>query len=128
NRRRNRTPWKNNQPAMRHSVVELHCGNAISFMQAREALARMRTDHAENNCGFFAFTIVRPPLDWVVSLYNDICHRRLHGHKDTCPQKKGMSPREEMLTYPHEDGILSYLKHGWDGWNSPGPVDASVVK
>ena len=56
-------------------------------MQARDALASMRADHEKNSCGFFAFTIVRPPLDWVVSLYNDICHRRLHGHKDTCPQK-----------------------------------------
>ena len=33
-----------------------------------------------------------------------------------------------MLTYPHKDGMLSYLKHGWNGWSSPGPVDASVVE
>ena len=62
-----------------------------SFMRAREALATMRADHERNKCGFFAFTVVRSPLDWVVSLYNDICHRRLRGHKDTCPQKVGMA-------------------------------------
>ncbi len=58
-----------------------------SFMQAREALFAMRKDHEKNDCGFFAFTMVRSPLDWIVSLYDDICHRRLRGHKDTCPQQ-----------------------------------------
>ena len=42
--------------------------------------------------------------------------------------QKSLTPLEEMLTYPHEDGVLSYLKHGWNGWDSPGPVDASVVE
>lgn len=58
-----------------------------SFMQARQALEAMREEHKENDCGFFAFTVVRSPLDWIVSLYDDICHRRLRGHKDTCPQQ-----------------------------------------
>lgn len=47
----------------------------------------MRAEHEKNDCGFFAFTMIRPPLDWIVSLYDDICHRRLRGHLDTCPQK-----------------------------------------
>ena len=66
-----------------------HCCTAspISFMQAREVLDLMRAEHETNDCGFFAFTMIRPPLDWVVSLYDDICHRRLRGHKDTCPQR-----------------------------------------
>eukprot|EP00904_Undaria_pinnatifida_P005630 jgi/Undpi1/2197/HiC_scaffold_12.g05583.m1 len=112
----------------RGGVEFVGMGTVEAFMRAREALATMRADHERNKCGFFAFTVVRSPLDWVVSLYNDICHRRLRGHKDTCPQKKGMSPREEMLTYPHSDGMVSYLMHGWKGWDSPGPVDASIVE
>lgn len=32
-----------------------------------------------------------------------------------------------MLTYPHRDGIVSYLMHGWNGWDSPGPVKESDV-
>lgn len=56
-------------------------------MQAREVLDAMRAEHERNDCGFFAFTMIRPPLDWIVSLYDDICHRRLRGHKDTCPQQ-----------------------------------------
>lgn len=59
----------------------------LSFMQAREVLETMRSEHKKNDCGFFAFTMIRPPLDWLVSLYDDICHRRLRGHKDTCPQQ-----------------------------------------
>ena len=56
-------------------------------MQARDVLDLMRAEHETNDCGFFAFTMIRPPLDWIVSLYDDICHRRLRGHKDTCPQQ-----------------------------------------
>lgn len=58
-----------------------------SFMQAHLALHTMRRRHKQNNCGFFAFTVIRPPLDWLLSLYDDICHRRLRGHMDTCPQR-----------------------------------------
>ncbi|CAM9971423.1 unnamed protein product, partial [Choristocarpus tenellus] len=69
-----------------HNFVELHCGHALSLMQADETLAEMRDAHERNGCGFFVFTIIREPVDWTLSLYNDICHRRLHGHQDTCPQ------------------------------------------
>lgn len=58
-----------------------------SFMQARDAITAMRESHEKNGCGLFAFTVLRSPLEWVVSLYDDICHRRLKGHTDTCPQK-----------------------------------------
>lgn len=39
-----------------------------------------------------------------------------------------MTSKEEMLTYPHADGTVSYLKHGWKGWDSPGPVDEADVE
>ena len=58
-----------------------------SLMRAGEVLDTMRKDHEENGCGFFAFTVIRSPLDWIVSLYDDICHRRLRGHTATCPQQ-----------------------------------------
>eukprot|EP00903_Cladosiphon_okamuranus_P012879 g12027.t1 len=121
-------PWERAAPLKRHKVVEIHCGDAMSFMQAGEVLDEMRADHEENYCGFFAFTMIRQPLDWIVSLYDDICHRRLRGHKDTCPQKADMTPKEEMLAFPHRNGIVSYLAHGFKGWDSPGPVDDQTVE
>ena len=39
-----------------------------------------------------------------------------------------MKPKEEMLTYPHRNGIVSYLAHGFKGWDSPGPVDVSTAE
>lgn len=39
-----------------------------------------------------------------------------------------MTPKEEMLAYPHRDGIVSYLTHGFKGWDSPGPVDDETVE
>lgn len=39
-----------------------------------------------------------------------------------------MSSREEMLRYPHRNGLVSYLRHGWAGWDSPGPVGESDVQ
>lgn len=39
-----------------------------------------------------------------------------------------MPPKKEMLTYPHADGMLSYLLHGWNGWESPGPVDECTLE
>lgn len=39
-----------------------------------------------------------------------------------------MTPKEEMLLYPHRDGIVSYLTHGFKGWDSPGPVDEATVE
>lgn len=39
-----------------------------------------------------------------------------------------MTSKEEMLAFPHEDGITAYLTHGWNGWDSPGPVDSSDLK
>eukprot|EP00752_Nemacystus_decipiens_P007781 g6949.t1 len=121
-------PWMREAPFQRHKVIELHCGDAISFMQAGDVLDVMRAEHERNDCGFFAFTMIRQPLDWIVSLYDDICHRRLRGHKDTCPQNASMTPKEEMLAYPHRDGIVSYLTHGFKGWDSPGPVDDETVE
>ena len=38
-----------------------------------------------------------------------------------------MTPKQEMLAYPHRDGTVSYLAHGWKGWDSPGPVDETTV-
>lgn len=73
-------------PSTTVSVLSAH-----SFMQAHSSLQTMRKAHEENDCGFFAFTVIRPPLDWVVSLYDDICHRRLSGHKDSCPQRVSRS-------------------------------------
>lgn len=66
-------------------------------MQARETVDEMRRMHESKGCGFFTFTILRPPIDWVVSLYDDICHRRLHGHKDTCPQKVRQETRPRAV-------------------------------
>lgn len=43
------------------------------------------------------------------------------------PSQNDLSSREEMLGYPHENGLVSYLWHGWNGWHSPGPVDRSSV-
>lgn len=40
-----------------------------------------------------------------------------------------MTSKQEMLGFPHKDGIVSYLKHGWNGWDSPGsvyPLDVNV--
>ncbi|CAM9410305.1 unnamed protein product [Hapterophycus canaliculatus] len=127
---RSMKPWLRESPNQRHKLVEFHCGDALSFMQAREVLETMRLEHKKNDCGFFAFTMIRPPLDWLVSLYDDICHRRLRGHKDTCPQQASaaMTSKEEMLAYPHRDGLVSYLTHGFKGWDSPGPVDEAAVK
>ncbi|CAM9828975.1 unnamed protein product [Ectocarpus fasciculatus] len=124
-------PWLRESPSQRHKLIEFHCGDALSFMQAREALETMRHEHAKNDCGFFAFTMVRPPLEWLVSLYDDLCHRRLRGHKETCPQQASidsMTPKQEMLAYPHKDGLVSYLAHGFNGWASPGPVDEDTVE
>lgn len=39
-----------------------------------------------------------------------------------------MTPKEEMLTYPHRDGLVSYLAHGFEGWDSPGPVDEATAE
>lgn len=39
-----------------------------------------------------------------------------------------MTPIEEMLTYPHRDGMVSYLTHGFKGWRSAGPVDEATVE
>lgn len=39
-----------------------------------------------------------------------------------------MTSKEEMLKYPHRDGIVSYLTHGFKGWDSPGPVDEATVE
>lgn len=39
-----------------------------------------------------------------------------------------MTPKEEMLAFPHRDGIVSYLAHGFKGWDSPGPVDDQTVE
>ncbi|CAM9141230.1 unnamed protein product [Discosporangium mesarthrocarpum] len=124
-------PWKEDWRKERgsHTLVELHCGTSMSLVQAEETLARMRADHEINGCGFFAFTIIRDPLEWVVSLYDDICHRRLHGHKESCPQRTPqLTPQEEMTQYPHLDGISSYLFHGWDGWNNKGPMDEEKLQ
>lgn len=39
-----------------------------------------------------------------------------------------MTPKQEMLAYPHRDGLVSYLAHGFNGWASPGPVDEGTVE
>lgn len=39
-----------------------------------------------------------------------------------------MTPKQEMLAYPHRDGMVSYLAHGFKGWDSPGPVDETTVE
>lgn len=39
-----------------------------------------------------------------------------------------MTPKQEMLAYPHRDGLVSYLTHGFKGWDSPGPVDDETVE
>lgn len=39
-----------------------------------------------------------------------------------------MTSKQEMLNFPHRDGITAYLTHGWNKWDSPGPVDEEAVQ
>ncbi|CAM9924387.1 unnamed protein product [Pylaiella littoralis] len=120
-------PWSQESPKLRHRFVELHCGDAISFMEARETLKAMRTEHEENDCGFFAFTVIRSPLDWLFSKYNYSCYKYI---EPSCPQKvshEKMPLTEQMLAFPHRDGQVSYLTDGICQWASNGPVDESTV-
>lgn len=67
---------------------------------------------------FFFFSCFLCPILQLIRKRND----------DVCVLQKGMTSRQEMLAFPHKDGMVSYLQHGWNGWDSPGSVDEADVE
>mmetsp|Transcript_26067 Transcript_26067/g.43479 ORF Transcript_26067/g.43479 Transcript_26067/m.43479 type:complete len:340 (-) Transcript_26067:266-1285(-) len=61
-------------------VVEIHAGTAPTFLSLQKSLASWRKTAADNHVPYFAFTILREPVAWAISVYNH-CHAPGHaGH------------------------------------------------
>ena len=56
--------------------VEIHAGSCPSFMQLHQQVASWRKAAEAKGINFFSFTLVREPISFAFSVYNDLCVMR----------------------------------------------------
>lgn len=56
--------------------VEVHAGNCPSLMELRQKVASWRNTTEVKGINFFSFTLVREPVSFAFSVYNDLCMKR----------------------------------------------------
>mmetsp|Transcript_10952 Transcript_10952/g.21757 ORF Transcript_10952/g.21757 Transcript_10952/m.21757 type:complete len:370 (+) Transcript_10952:143-1252(+) len=56
--------------------VEFHAGSCPSFMQLHQQVASWRKTAEAKGINFFSFTLVREPISFAFSVYNDLCVMR----------------------------------------------------
>jgi len=73
--------------------IEIHEGDAPSFMHMKEKLQSWRELSLESGVNFFAFTIIRDPLSQSISHFNDHCLKR----KKKCHISTNMSMVDSFI-------------------------------
>lgn len=98
--------------------VEFH-GNCPPLAKVQDDMDRWRKQASQSRIPFVAFTILRDPVPWSISAFNDMClvRNKCGTHEATV---------EGMLRRQNPNMQCRFFSTGWEGWTARPDLDPTV--